>query len=499
MKEWTQSERYRIYTEADKAELEALHESILNSRWRTDYHIQPLTGLLNDPNGFCWFKGKWHLFYQWFPYGAVHGMKHWYHVTSEDLVHWKNEGLALKPDLLFDNYGCYSGSALVQDDRVYLAYTGNSKDFDLTRHPYQLLACMDHAGRITKYGRPLISPQKGYTEHQRDPKIFEYKGKYYILLGAQNEEEKGVLLLFESNQIEEGWQLLGEVKVRGYENFGFMCECPDIEKIGDKWLLLFSPQGIEKESGRFEQKFNNIYMTGDFDPEHLEFIPDAPYEELDCGFDFYAAQCAAQSQFENAAVLCGWFGCGGYAYPPTDEEGWSGLLTLPRILSIENGKLIQRPAPALAEMKKEILFEAKDGTIVNDRLHGLMPVSAVIHLENPNLQLFELSLFSKNGKRGFEISYDRNTRVLTVDRSLMANQVNAEYGTVRKVRLDEGLSVLDVYVDHSTVEIFANEGEKVISARVFPEADEKIIRMGGRDINLSIYRAEKTNDDSLII
>ena len=128
-----------------------------------------------------------------------------------------------------------------------------------------------------------------------------------------------------------------------------------------------------------------------------------------------------------------------------------------------------------------------------------MPVSAVIHLENPNLQLFELSLFSKNGKRGFEISYDRNTRVLAVDRSLIANQVNAEYGTVRKVRLDEGLSVLDVYVDHSTVEIFANEGEKVISARVFPEADEKIIRMGGRDINLSIYRAEKTNDDSLII
>ncbi|MBR3348652.1 MAG: sucrose-6-phosphate hydrolase, partial [Solobacterium sp.] len=102
MKEFTKEERYRAYETSDKKELEALHEEIAASKWRADYHIQPVTGLLNDPNGFSYFNGKWHLFYQWFPFGSIHGMKHWYHVTSDDLVTWKNEGLALRPDLLYE-------------------------------------------------------------------------------------------------------------------------------------------------------------------------------------------------------------------------------------------------------------------------------------------------------------------------------------------------------------------------------------------------------------
>ena len=499
MKQWTNEERYRTYQESDKKELQALHETIAASRWREDYHVQPVTGLMNDPNGFSYFNGKWQLFYQWFPFGPVHGMKHWYRVSSEDLVNWKNEGLALKPELLSENYGCYSGSALVQDDDLYLAYTGNSKDYELKRHPYQLLAKMDREGRITKLPKPIIYPQTGYTEHQRDPKLFEYKGRYYILLGAQNEEKKGVFLIFESNDVEYGWQLKGELKVRGYESFGYMIECPDIEKVGDKWLLLFSPQGLEAEGDRFQQKFNNVYFIGDLDLENLEFIPDGPFEELDCGFDFYAAQCANQNVFENAAVMCGWFSCADYTCPPTEEQGWAHLMSLPRILTIEDGKLMQRPAPDMKKLEGEVLFKAENGTITADKLHGLMPRTAIIHLENPSLQSTELSLYSKNGRRGFEISYDRNAQVLTVDRSALNHQINEEFGAVRRIALENGLSALDVYVDRSSVEIFVNNGEKVVSARVFPEADERILRMGGKDINLAIYSPLKSVEDNFII
>ena len=150
MKEWTREELYRAVQESDREELRQLHETIKESPWRSDFHIQTVTGLLNDPNGFSRFNGKWHLFYQWFPFGGVHGLKHWYHVTSDDLVTWKNEGLAMKPHLLEDNRGCYSGSGLVKGDTLYLAYTGNNKDIHWVRHPFQMLAKMDKNGKITE-------------------------------------------------------------------------------------------------------------------------------------------------------------------------------------------------------------------------------------------------------------------------------------------------------------------------------------------------------------
>ena len=102
MKTWTEEELDRTLNKHDVEELRAMHERIATSSWRETYHIQTVTGLMNDPNGFCYYNGKWHLFYQWFPFGAVHGMKHWYHVVSDDLVHWTNVGLGMKPDILYE-------------------------------------------------------------------------------------------------------------------------------------------------------------------------------------------------------------------------------------------------------------------------------------------------------------------------------------------------------------------------------------------------------------
>ena len=93
MKVWSREERYRALQDSDTEELERKHASLSHSIWRTQYHVQTLYGLLNDPDGFSFYNGKWHLFYQWFPFGAVHGLKYWYHVTSEDLLHWHNEGI----------------------------------------------------------------------------------------------------------------------------------------------------------------------------------------------------------------------------------------------------------------------------------------------------------------------------------------------------------------------------------------------------------------------
>ena len=115
MKTWTKEEKYRYLKDPQE---------------------------LNDPNGFVWHDNKWHLFYQWCPWGAVHGLKHWYHIVSKDLVTWKNLGVCLLPDQEegYDNKGVYSGSAMPIGDKIYLYYTGNHRDADWTRHAYTCLA-----------------------------------------------------------------------------------------------------------------------------------------------------------------------------------------------------------------------------------------------------------------------------------------------------------------------------------------------------------------------
>lgn len=92
--EWTTEQRYRRIEEVSKEEYGKLIDQVKHCPYRQMYHIQPVTGLLNDPNGFSYFNGEYHLFYQWFPLGPVHGVKYWYHTVSKDLVHWRNEGIA---------------------------------------------------------------------------------------------------------------------------------------------------------------------------------------------------------------------------------------------------------------------------------------------------------------------------------------------------------------------------------------------------------------------
>ena len=136
MKDWTKEEKYSSYKSEE--EVKPIFDEVSKSNYRQHFHIQPVTGLLNDPNGFIYHDGVWHLFYQWFPLGAIHGLKHWYHVTSTDIIHWKNEGLAIRPGADMDNKGAYSGSAFYYDKSIkidtvkslYMTYRCNSPGCD---------------------------------------------------------------------------------------------------------------------------------------------------------------------------------------------------------------------------------------------------------------------------------------------------------------------------------------------------------------------------------
>ena len=459
VKEWTREERYRVLQGPE--EIRGLYDRIQKSVYRQRYHVQPITGLSSDPNGFALHKGVWHLCYQWCPWGAVHGLKYWYHVTSPDLVHWQNAGIGLKPDCYYDNRGTHSGSAISRGDDLVFFYTGNHRDEDWTRTPYTCAALLGDDGRPHKLEKPLFGPRDDHSEHQRDPKVVWNAANetYYIFIGAQTLDKRGCVMVYRSKELLSGWEYAGELKVPGYEAFGGMWECPYIVNISGRDVLIFSPQ-YTKLPGRGESTNHNVYFIGKMDYDTLTFTPDGPYHHLDYGFDFYAAQGAASIGDPDRAILIAWIGLPDNHYP-TEEEDWEGSLSLPRELRVKDGKLIQTPLPEIKSLREAEV--PADGTL---------PAACELEVACPDAD-FDLNLFTReDGEGGLRLHYDSARRVCTLDRSGMDKRFNIPVGERLEMPLERPLEKLDVFVDRCSVEIFANDGEATFTTHAYPTPRE---------------------------
>ena len=481
MKEWTREERYRVLH--DPEEIRPLYERIKTSVYRQTYHVQPVTGLSSDPNGFALHQGKWHLCYQWCPWGAVHGLKYWYHVTSPDLIHWTNEGIGLAPDRDYDNKGAHSGSAISVDDALCFFYTGNHRDENWVRTPWTCAAVLNAQGKLEKLDAHLFGPRADHSEHQRDPKVVwnAEKQRFYIFLGAQTLDKRGCVLVYESEQPLSGWRFAGELRVPGYEAFGGMWECPYITRIGGKDLLIFSPQ-YTTLPGRGNSTNHNVYFLGKMDYDTLTFTPDGPYRFLDYGFDFYAAQGAANVNDPEKAILISWIGLPDNHYP-TEEEDWEGSMTLPRELRVVHGRLLQTPIAGIEQLRTAPLAD-----------DGQLPPACELEITVPAGD-FDLTLFAKaDGTGGLKLHYDAAARVCTVDRRGLAKRFNQNVFEVLDVPLERELETLRIFIDRSSAEFFFNGGEATFTTHCYPEADEHGLTHSRADVRIWALGASVTDD-----
>lgn len=335
--EWTQERRYKKYEDYSKDEINKIEQQVKQSVFRQSFHIQPKSGLLNDPNGFCFFNGEYHLFYQWFPMGPVHGIKYWYHLSSVDLVSWKDCGVAIAPDTVYDSHGVFSGSAIAVDNELMIMYTGNVRTKNWQRIPYQLIAKMNQENQLTKVEQPVIedSPD-GYTDHFRDPKIWKQGDMYYAVIGAQRVDETGACVLYSSKSGSE-WKYTAEIQTK-LATFGFMWECPDYFELDNKGILLFSPQGINAQGDLYNNKYQTGYLVGKpLDVNNGIFDHDK-FVELDAGFDFYATQTTTTP--DGRRLLIAWMGLPEITYP-SDKDNWAHCLTIPREIEVDNHRLLQ--------------------------------------------------------------------------------------------------------------------------------------------------------------
>ncbi|BCB05843.1 glycoside hydrolase family 32 protein [Bacillus sp. KH172YL63] len=490
--------KYRTLHEAEENELDALRDKLQASKWKPSFHIFPSSGLLNDPNGLAYFNGAFHVFYQWYPFGAIHGMKHWAHVKSVDLVNWERQPVALVPEEAYESHGAYSGASLEMNDELYLYYTGNIKYSPKSedRSATQCLAIMDKQGNIRKYEQnPIIDGvPEGYTGHVRDPKVFKKNDHYYMLLGAQRTDLTGTILVYESTDA-LNWGLKGELKLDlDLPASCYMLECPDYFEINGQGVLVVSPQGLDAGEHAYQNLFNVIYAVGTLDIENLEYQV-INYQEVDKGFDFYAPQTFNGKHDER--LLFGWAGMGETDYP-TDEEGWAHSLTIPRELSIVNNTLLQKPANALKQLRKQSC--PGEVTVDTDSVH-LSSTSNQYEMEMTidckASESFGLELFSSETE-GLLLEFNRSTQSVTLNRERFDAELRSEHGFTRSAKLEwENTVKIQAIIDHSIAEIFINDGETVFTTRVFPKKESTGIKLFSKQKVTASYRIHELKNGSL--
>ena len=442
--------------------------------FREHFHLMPPVGWLNDPNGLCQFEGVYHAFFQYSPFDAEGGVKMWGHYISDNMLDWKYQGVALYPDQPFDCHGVYSGSALVEDGKMYLYYTGNVKledgEYDYIRTGREgntvLVSSEDgiHFGHKKQLMRNTAYPDD-LTCHVRDPKVWKEQDTYYMVQGARTKEDVGQILIFTSKD-KVNWKFKSRIESK--EPFGYMWECPDYFTIGDKKILSASVQGLE--GGIWEER--NVYQSGYFEVEGdiLSSYKLGEYKLWDYGFDYYAPQSFETE--DGRRIHISWMGmpdCEAYTNL-TIADGWQHCFTLPREIYVKDGKICQRPVRELDY--KEAITKTAENKLQADSCKAYdLKIDKIQNNQFCIALAEELLLEYTDGRFRMRFTDNRKTCV-------------SAGRDCRYVETDE-VTNIRVIADVSSVEVFVNDGEYVFSTRYYPDKYSINVQAEGADICLA--------------
>ena len=456
-------------------------------QWRPLYHFTPATNWTNDPNGLIYVNGEYHLYNQQNPFENKWGHMSWGHATSTDLMHWKHLPIAI-PEVLngSDTTWIFSGSAVLDKNNtsgfcknsnclvaVYTAHQPNIK-----KESQYIAYSNDGGNSYTSYEKnPVIDLNK---KDFRDPNVFWYEpGKFWLMTVVLPAEHKA---RFYSSPDLKNWTLLSEFGPQGYT--GAYWECPfliqlPVQGTGQKkWVLVISAAGGER--GVFEH-----YFVGDFDGK--EFKNDnAPglILPLDYGDTYYAA-IPWNNVPGEAKTYIGWM-----VPNPQQTYPWRGQMSIPRDMSLKQTKdgyrLIQTPAAIITKNLDKLshgnVLQVSSFKINNEekpldeksRIKGnAYWMNAELSVEPGAVAGFKIAQRKdKDNKTVAEtvIGYDATTHQVYVDRSNAGGKLNdKKLKQTIDVSNDSKTLRLTILVDRSSLEVFVNDGEGVITTYIYPE------------------------------
>ena len=485
---------------------EEASEKMIAKEERPAFHLSVRTGWMNDPNGFSYYNGKYHMFYQYHPYDSNWGPMHWGHAVSEDLLHWEYLPAALAPDEFYDRDGCFSGSALtLPDGRQLLMYTGvvreRQKNGGVCEVQTQCLAVGDGTD-YEKYEHNPVLDEKDLPEGSsrfdfRDPKMWQKEdGTYCCVVGNRPADGSGQILLFTSTDGFD-WHYK-KVLAANNNRFGKMWECPDFFKLDEKWVLIVSPQDMLPYNFEYHNGNGTLGLIGDFDEETDTFTEQSD-QSIDYGIDFYAPQTILAP--DGRRIMIGWMQNWDTCGHRTSNDQWFGQMSLPRELSIKNGRLYQKPIKELEKMRcnkveyhdvtfsDTIMLEGVKGRRVDIEL-TLRPGDA----ENI-YQKFAIR-FAQNDKYQTSFSFRPRESILKIDRKFSGSRKAIIHQRRSKVNSEKGGLKLRIILDRTCVEAFVNDGEQVMSAIVYTEqAADGISFFADGVVNMDVVKYDLTEGE----
>lgn len=453
----------------------------INSEYRLKYHAMAEIGWINDPNGFCYYKGEYHLFYQYHPYSSQWGPMHWGHVKSKDLIIWEHLPVALAPDMYYDANGCFSGSAIEHDGKLYLMYTGHTDpDPEDPKHIRQVqnIAVSKDGVEFTKIEvNPVIGtkdlPDHALPQDFRDPKILKHGENFYSLIASRNKDNSGQILLYKSKDLLE-WTYEGVLLPSMQSKLGQMWECPDFFTIDDRDIIIMSPQLLESDGDKYCNLHSSVYILGHCDLENCSFNYDT-IDEIDGGFDFYAPQTTVDEKGRH--IMIAWMQMWERKLPThAKNHGWAGAMTLPRELKIINGKLYQFPVEEIKEYRTNHVFY-KNLTVKDSlSLEGIegQGIEFEVEIDAQAATRFGVKIL-KNEENETVMYFDKEEGNFIFDRSkngeeLVGSETNYSKRGIRKmpIKLLENRLKLRVFIDRCSVEVFIQDGERTMTSTVYP-------------------------------
>ncbi|CAN7606203.1 GH32 C-terminal domain-containing protein [Paenibacillus sp. LjRoot56] len=459
-------------------------------KFRPQYHLSPESGNLSDPNGMVYFEGEYHQFYQ--------NSGQWGHAVSRDLIHWEHLPVALARDSLGE---IWSGSAVVDAKDTSGFFGGKAGLVAIFTHfkgglQSQSLAYSTDKGRTwTKYeGNPVI-PNPGLKDF-RDPKVIwhEPTKSWVMVVSVDNRVQ------FYTSPDLKAWKLASEFG-RDQGSHAAVWECPDLFELPvegsktKKWVLAVSIGSNNTTKGSTAQ-----YFVGTFDGH--TFKNDNPASDVlwtDYGKDFYAAVSYSDIPAKDGRrIWLGWMS--NWRYPFAMPTGaWKGNMSIPRELRLRNIpdqgiRLIQEPIKELQTLR------GKEVTVKKQKLAaGVNPFDPI---KGTSYELISELTVQPNSKVEFKlrkgtdqatkVSYDAETEKLTIDRT-HSGITSFEKGFAEEVsaplQLKDGKLKLQFFVDEASLEVFANDGEAVVSSLIFPDPTSNRLELTASEGNITLEKA----------
>lgn len=453
-------------------EYESAAENAISPQQRPGFHLSARVGWMNDPNGFSFYGGMYHLFYQYHPYDSHWGPMHWGHAVSRDLLHWAYLPCALAPDQPYDKDGCFSGSAVtLPDGRHALMYTGVANEIGpdgaVRSLQTQNIAFGDGVNYEKYPGNPVLTaadlPAGGSPSDFRDPKLLpDPKGGWFCAVANNNADGGGQILLYHSPDLIHWTFVRAAAKNRG--RLGLMWECPDLFPLDGADVLIISPQDMLPKGFEYHNGNGTVCLLGSLDTETGLFREERD-QALDYGIDFYAPQTVLAPDGRRIMVgwLQNWDTCNQHfrSYP------WFGQMSLPRELFVKDGRLCQRPLRELEALRGPALrFDdllLDNGEITLPGLRGrMLELELELRPEGDLYQRFALR-FAKDDRFHTTVSFRPHESVLKLDRKFSGSRRAIIHQRRAKVNQAGGLLRLRVILDRFSCEVFVGDGEQVLS------------------------------------